>query len=481
MAGLVALVVLAVVVTWRPWDAVPDELRDAEREIDALPGVVDAEVGYEVTGAGHLGAVEARATLTVRLAEGLAPAAAGRTTGLAVDVFDGTQVPGSDLTFDGVRVEAGEPTAFDGFPVPPLSVSAPLDDGGVLDGETSDGARLAARVADAFALRAAGAARVGNDSAEAVGLDGLVPLAELATDRQIPLTVGTVDGAVRYTSPGAPPDVDVLRLAVQAAGRPSVTSVIVHPAAPQGGVAQGAPVHLELQVGASGPTASPASRAVVRWLQDPARAVDDADLSYVVTEPGYAQRVEGRVGTTATTAAPEEPAPHPVPLPDGVQAWPADGTAPDCSGTDLELELSVPDAAAGSRYLAVRARNVSDRPCALEGVPGYVFRNADGDPQADVTTVPAGPGVVPARVVVPAGERAMATLQWAAMSTAHDPDPTTAVEVTAVPGAEPARLVAQVSEGVTAPGEPSGPAELDVLDGAEVRTGPWVQAADGWS
>jgi hypothetical protein len=221
----------------------------------------------------------------------------------------------------------------------------------------------------------------------------------------------------------------------------------------------------------AGPAHTPQAGDGGGWREDPARAAGlDGPVAYTVTEPGYATLLDGWVGG----AAPPEPEPRTVPLPDGVTPWPEAPAAPACSGDDLELTLGTPDAAAGGRYLGVLARNVSGGPCALEGVPGLAFRNAEGEPQRNVTVAPQ-PGIVPGRVVVPAGGQAMATLQWRAMSTALDPDVTTRVEVTPVPGADPVRLVPRE------PGDSGGATTLDVLDGAEVRVGPWAQAVEGWS
>jgi len=68
---------------------------------------------------------------------------------------------------------------------------------------------------------------------------------------------------------------------------------------------------------------------------------------------------------------------------------------------------------------------------------------------------------------VPSGETVVALLLWRAMSTANDPDTTTDIEVVAVPGAEPV-LLDGTMDGTPATG-------LDILDGAEVRLGPWSQ------
>ncbi|MDQ4112451.1 MAG: hypothetical protein M3306_15335 [Actinomycetota bacterium] len=84
-----------------------------------------------------------------------------------------------------------------------------------------------------------------------------------------------------------------------------------------------------------------------------------------------------------------------------------------------------------------------------------------------MTTEPYEPSMVPERVVVPAGESVTAVIDWQAMSTANDPDVTTDLRVTALPGGKP------VTVAVSWPGAPS---DLDILDGAEVRISPWAQA-----
>jgi hypothetical protein len=121
--------------------------------------------------------------------------------------------------------------------------------------------------------------------------------------------------------------------------------------------------------------------------------------------------------------------------------------------------------------MALVARNVSERPCAVKGTPRVQFLQADGARQTAVSRMPPSPGVVPSRVVVPAGERLIATLEWGA-SSGPSRDATAAVQVTAVPGADSVRLVPRID------GEPT---TLDVLDYAAVKIGPWAQAVDGWA
>ncbi|SKC40642.1 DUF4232 domain-containing protein [Krasilnikoviella flava] len=452
----VAAALTALVVLWRPWDPVPDELRAAVRQASDVPGVVSAEVtGYEVTLRDAKDGDVARASVGVELDDGLVPEAASAAAAQADDALAAAQVDGVRTLSRTTTVHAGAPRTVHGVEVYPLTASV-----------TEDGDATA--VADAFVLWRAGATRVSGPSADAPDRDGLVRLAQTAAEQEIAASLRTADGTVQYDTSGRVPDAPVAQLAVEAAARPGVASVSVGAQVPEGVVVSGGVV-LALQVHLAVPSTSPETDALTRWLDDPRRTADDVPLAYTLWEPGYATSLAGWV------AGSEPPAPqeHTVPLPADVAPWP-DDDAPACTGDDLRLSLGTPDAAAGSRYLAVQAENVSGGPCALEGVPGLEFRNADGEAQPDVTLEPSAPGVVPGRVVVPAGERSLATVQWRAMSTTNDPDVTTTVAVVPVPGADPVPLTP------TSP-DTGDTAGLDVLDGAEVRVGPWVQRAEGWS
>ncbi|MFD6136086.1 DUF4232 domain-containing protein [Isoptericola sp. NPDC060257] len=454
-SALVAAVILlagtaALLAVWRPWDPVPDELRAATRQVADLPGVVSAEVtGYEVAFRDAKDGDVALATVDVVLDDVLSPEAASAAAARADGLLAAARVDGVRTLSRTTAVHTGDPRTVHGVEVYPLTAWV-----------TEDGD--ASSVADAVVLRRAGATTVSGASAEAADGEGLVRLAEEAAEHKIAASLGTADDAVRYDASGRVPVVAAARLAVDAAGRPGVASVVVHAGFPTGTTAAD-DTALTLQVGLAGPTSSPEAGDVARWLDDPARDAGGRHLAYTLTEPGYAASVDGWVAA----APPPTPEEHTVPLPTGVGAWPADDDAPACAGDDLRLTLGTPDAAAGGRYLAVLAENVSGRPCALDGVPRLTFRDADGEPQDDVTTEPSAPGVVAGRVVVPAGERALATVEWRAMSTANDPDVTTTVDVVAVPDGDPVPLVPTT--------------ELDVLDGAEVRVGPWAQGAEGWS
>lgn len=66
----------------------------------------------------------------------------------------------------------------------------------------------------------------------------------------------------------------------------------------------------------------------------------------------------------------------------------------------------------------------------------------------------------------------MTTMKWGAMSTSQDPDETTRLEISLLPGLEPTKLKPQIDGADTS---------LDILDGAKIRISPWVQALEGWS
>ena len=76
---------------------------------------------------------------------------------------------------------------------------------------------------------------------------------------------------------------------------------------------------------------------------------------------------------------------------------------------------------------------------------------------------PEGPPV-PARVVVPPGETAVAAIDWRMMSAGSELEYTTAMRVVSVPGASSTEVPADE--------------HLDILDGAVLAVSPWVQDLD---
>ncbi|MFI2365556.1 DUF4232 domain-containing protein [Promicromonospora sp. NPDC019610] len=422
----------------------PDEIEAAAEAVRALPGVADVAVtrtfGPE-PGQGNFGQRSETAPSTVRVEVTLDPHAAGEAAGSAhrllagaardVDEDENITVT-SDFVGSGLRVGAGPDTAAevvadaveDGDEL--LAAGATTVSLGLGEGNGSDPLAATAHVT-------------------AAAPDDLVDVAEAADelDRRAELEA---PGA-RYRSGAGVPDVDTVRLLVAAAGRPGV----------QDATYLAAERRLAIQSDAASGAQSLAD--LRRWLEAQDLATVDAPMAYTVLDAGYAE-------TTGWVSGAEPPAHSPGPA-GGATPWPDDPAAPDCTGQDLELTLGVVDSAAGTRGSSVRARNVSGRPCAVENVPDLVFENATGQPQGNVTVRPSEPGAVPARVVLPDGGAVLAPLLWHTMSTANDPDTTTTVQVTPVPGADPVPLDA-TTDGTPATG-------LDILDGAEVRVGPWTQ------
>lgn len=472
---LVLCAAIVAIFVWRPWDPINDELRTAARDAARLPGVAAVDIERRATAdvpVDKLGPEPREFVVTARLDAALTPDDAAVAAGGVHELL----VPAAEaVAHDDVsvflRVIAGEPEGINGVLGDPLEVRYSAVSG-------------ADDVADAFTIWQAGARRVNvyaiessigeartesepgiaSDSPAGIGIEAadaadMAPLAELAAGLGRSADLHTSDGSARYSGYDSVPDVDAVRLTVAAASRPGVETVIfTHSTAPQLGVHAGWPAD------------SPQRRELRAWLETHSYATTAGrPVAFTISGPGYATLTEGWV----SAFSPPPPEPFTLPLPAGIDAWPDDADAAACAGADLELSYGGSDAATGARYAALLARNVSDNPCAVIGVPEIVFRNADGAAQANVGFEPYRPGVIPGRLVLPPGEQMLAALQWSAMSTANDPDVTTFIEVIALPGTEPVRL--DVTE------HASSPAGLDILDGAQVRVGPWVQALEGHS
>jgi hypothetical protein len=472
---LVLAVTIVTILVWRPWDSVPGELRGAAREASRLPGVAEVDIEHRETAdipARKFGPEPTEFEVSVRLDARLTPdgaaVAAERVHELLVPA---AQAGARDDVTVFLRVTAGEPESINGVLVDPLEVRYSAASGvhDVADAFTiwQAGARsvnvygLKSPVADARVDSEPG---IAPDSPAGIGIEAAVaadmaPLAELAAGLGRSVNLHVTDSSTSYNGHNSVPHVDAVRLAVATASRPGVESVVFDNSfAPQ------------LSVRAAWPAESAETQELRRWLEAHDYATKAGHpVAFTISEPGYATLTEGWV----SAFAPPEPEPHPLPLPTGIEAWPDDADAPACTGADLDVSYGGSDAATGARYASLLARNVSDRPCAVEGIPDIVFCDADGAAQVEVRFEPYASGAVPARLVVPPGEQMLAPLQWRAMSTANDSDVTTSIQVVAVPGAEPALL------DVT--GHESSPTGLDVLDGADVHLGPWVQVLEGWS
>ncbi|WP_448630574.1 DUF4232 domain-containing protein [Cellulomonas soli] len=119
--------------------------------------------------------------------------------------------------------------------------------------------------------------------------------------------------------------------------------------------------------------------------------------------------------------------------------WPDDPGVRTCTAADLDVRVVGSDAAAGSRFLLLRATNVAADPCALSGRPEITFVRLSGTPVPDVETgTPSGsPAAV--RQVLPAGASVRCELRWGAMSTTQDTDVTVSLLVAGEPGSRRCR------------------------------------------
>ncbi|SDU71007.1 DUF4232 domain-containing protein [Jiangella alkaliphila] len=213
-------------------------------------------------------------------------------------------------------------------------------------------------------------------------------------------------------------------------------------------------------------------RAVFDGETADVRVADEADLpkvADVAAVHGAGVDVVRTLDDTAELAV-ADVAPRPPYLPSGDGGgWPADPAAPACDPADLRLELTGSDAALGSRYLLLGATNTGAAPCAVQGHPSAGFRTLTEQLLA-VAVVPSVAASAQApRVVVPAGGRAVAMLDWNAMPTAGNPDLTYEVLVAAAPGGPVTELplTSLVVEGG------GTHAYVDIVDGGEVAVTEW--------
>lgn len=448
-------------------DQPPAEIESAADAVRALPGVS----GVAVTRTsltlepvqGNFGERAEPAPSTVRvevvLTDALGPEAAGEAAGAA-----------HDLLAAGARSVVHDEN---------LTVRSDFVAGPVNDGDGGDGgSRLTVAagpgtpsravvdaVGDGYGLLAAGATTVGLDlgvgmlswdtdpsattaQVTAHSANDLVDIALAAAE--LDRGVGLEAPGARYLGASSAPDVEAVRLLAAAVDRPNVQDAAY--------LVQ----ERQLEVRSDAVAGSPELADLRRWLETTTFAGTDDPLAYTLRDADHTDLTGWVSGAEPASSAPRTPDPV-----GGTRSWPDDPDSRDCAGEDLAVTFGAVDSAAGTRGASVAARNVSDRPCAVENVPTLTFRNAAGQAQDGVTFQPYEPGVELDRVVVPSGETVVALLLWRAMSTANDPDTTTDIEVVAVPGAEPV-LLDGTMDGTPATG-------LDILDGAEVRLGPWSQ------
>ena len=449
LGGIVALIVVGVTATvalLRRPEGPPDTVLAAVEQMAAVPGVRRVDIlDYAPPPSGWLEDGHAVARVGVELDGDLEPDAAATAASTAVRTwYDTDPFPGVEKGTE-FELTAGEPVSVAGADVTtPVGILIPGSDEHEPGTPTWDVVRD--DVAVAFALWKAGAVHASGHDAVAQDAAGLVALGQVAADRGASVTLS--GGGAVYQRGGAPV-VEIVGLVAAASERPGVESATF--------LSQ----ESRLNVVAAWPTGSVELGQLVSWLegQDVAARLH-RPIAFAVTGPGGVATAEGWV----SGFTPPGWEPHSLPLPEGVVPWPEDPSAPPCGGDDLEITWSGSDAAMGQRRGALRGRNVSGHPCAVEGTPEVEPLRSDGQAQVGVTTEPFRPGVVPARVVIPSGETAVAAIEWRMMSARTELDYTTAVRVTSVPGALPAEV--HTDE------------QLDILEGAVLAVSPWAQDID---
>jgi hypothetical protein len=279
----------------------------------------------------------------------------------------------------------------------------------------------------------------------ATGADVAAAVAATAGRALPATTVETMDEfvEVRQVNAGSWPDPVAITTALDVARWDGVWHVVV---------SGGEPADDRLDIGVG----DDAQRALVVSRLDALLTGASRVIGYQVDSPagGVAGVVGGAVGAPSGSDATA------VPVPD-----PAAAGLPACAGADLTVAVMWTDAAAGSRFMGLRATSTAAAPCTVTGVPTLAFTRASGTLTPDLTQLSdvSAPDVPPTVVLAP-GEAVDAEVRWAAMSTSQDPDVAVRVSVRAVPGAPVADLVL--------------PTSLDVLAGATVRVGPWRPAQD---
>lgn len=160
-------------------------------------------------------------------------------------------------------------------------------------------------------------------------------------------------------------------------------------------------------------------------------------------------------------AQPNEPAPAAPAAtdpPEDVAPTVDPGFPGRCSPEDLVVTIAGVDAAAGSRYLALEARNVAAEACALNGSPDLAFASPDGDAVRPTIThrdyMVTGEAISDAAVTLEPGAAVRADLVWRAPTGRP-----TEITVLMAPWAGAERTAAMET--------------LDIVDGAEVSMTRW--------
>ncbi|WP_159612881.1 DUF4232 domain-containing protein [Glutamicibacter sp. JC586] len=443
LGAIFLALVLAVTVAaiWQPWKIfdgckAPEEFCVVASELESQEGVQEVAVDFEVTKVDAKDGDSSRATWTVHLDRNLDGTSAGELAAHSseqIRTFSDTR----PLTQSSLRFVAGEPHDSD---VPNLKLY-PLD--------VSDSDQIKEQLSQAFALLKLGATSVSQGSATAEDAKSMKILSRYAADHGQSLTLNLADGSVLFSSE-PPLNTEALDLTLEVAALNSVVNTTFG--------SSGLSVHAGTASG------SEQTARVKKWLSEHPPLKEPTP--FTLSSPGYAEIVEGWIGNKV----PESQIARPARLPEGVSSWPDNPAARSCAQGDLEVTLGSPDAALGSRYMTVFANNKSESACAVNGYPTIDFVNARGKKQQNLTLTPM-PDIKAQRVVIPAGESIISALKWKAMSTANDPDVSTALSIVAARGFDAVELIPMDADQAT---------PLDILDGGEVTQSPWLQALDGW-
>lgn len=129
-----------------------------------------------------------------------------------------------------------------------------------------------------------------------------------------------------------------------------------------------------------------------------------------------------------------------------------------CAEGDVTVSIAGSDAATGSRYLAIEARNTSSAPCDLNGLPDVAFASEDGNAIYPSITprelTPTGEAIPNATVTLEPGSTARADLVWRA------------------PTGRPAEITVLMAPWAGAE-RTSEKETLDIVDGAEMALTHW--------
>ena len=449
--GIALALVAAVLLIWKPWDScnAPNEVCSFASAVAQQEGLLGYQASAGTVEHDALAKPELAVQLQFVLSDQLDAAQAGA---LAEQLAQQVQGKAAELRWARTELSlvAGTAEQMQGLDRKsyPLEVAESFAQDA--SNEQEKPVQLGETAAFAFSMHHLGAPEVRNYSATANSLEQFLVLGKSAAEQLSPAELAVRDSFISY-SPGQPSDYSEIELIAEAVRSGRVQSVRI------------AGSGLEMTVHEM----EPAGRAkdIQKWL-DQHEALN-RPMPYRLFSHDYSEILEGWVGGMK----PDWLIPKPVDLPENIEAWPQDPAASMCAADDLQILLGSPDAATGSRYMSVYAKNISAHACALRSYPQIDFLNEAGEPQQEVQLQPE-PGIMLERVLIPAGQAAISTLEWNAMSTSLDPDQTVALRI---------RVAKAMASETLTPEYDGQPVSLDILDGAKIAQSPWVQAREGWA